>query len=321
MLGIVQAAKSVFMGRTSTPGQTSVNPWGKSSESLTYSTSTATTTSTTIWAEHELLNGPVDGSPLTGAGVNALAQLAWAQLTALPSAALRLPEVLREVAARTLAIPAHRRRTPPAAFVLRVFARLVRAEVDLRSTYLSLLVAAADRDVSDDVHPAFLEVLGQLGHDELRILAVLDHHEPAPLVSVSARLQHGGGSRVELRNFSLLGWRAGCRVEQRTPAYLDNLARLGLVEIRPTRVTDDVRMFQEVEAHPAVVAARAAIEARPAVRVGPLTEAIVADVHYKSMFLTSFGRQFRDVTFYRPRADPGQLAGSIAPAPAVPSGQ
>ena len=121
------------------------------------------------------------------------------------------------------------------------------------------------------------------------------------------RLQHGGGSRVELRHFSLLGERSACQHSDRTPAYLDNLARLGVVEIRPTRVTDDVRMFQPVETHPTIVAARTRIESQPAVRVGPLSEAIVADLNYKSLFLTSFGRQFRDVCFFRPDAPQARM--------------
>jgi hypothetical protein len=253
--------------------------------------------------------GGAAAGPLSGPGWNALAQLAWAQVSGLPGAALSLPELLREMAGRTLAIPAHRRRPPAPALVLRVLGRLVRAEPDMREAYLSLLAAAADRATADGVHPAFIEVIRQLTRDELRILAVLDPVEPAPVLSVSSRLRHGGGSRVELRNFSLLGDRAGCRASGRTPAYLDNLARLGLVELRPTRVTDDVRMFEEVEAHSDVVAARAAIEARPPVRVGPLTEAIVADVSYKSLFLTAFGRQFREVAFYRPQPEPAQLTG------------
>jgi hypothetical protein len=115
-------------------------------------------------------------------------------------------------------------------------------------------------------------------------------------------LRHGGAARVELRHFSLLGTRAGCGNAERTPAYLDNLARLGLIEIRPTRITDDVRMFAELEDHPTVLAARARIEEQPPVRIGPISEPIVVDVQYKSLFLTAFGRQFQSACFFRPDA-------------------
>jgi hypothetical protein len=240
-----------------------------------------------------------DGSPL-----QALARLAWDQVATLPAAAVGVgvgvQDLVRALSERTLAIPAHRRRAPSPLFTFRVMARLVRAEGESREAYLSLLTAAADTASADRVHPAFSDVLGQLDRDELRVLRTLDHEGPFPVVSVSSRLQHGGGSRVELRQFSLLGERASCRHPERTPAYLDNLARLGIVEIRPTRVTDDVRMFGELESHPTVMAARAEIEQRPPVRVGPLSETIVADVNYKSLFLTSFGQQFRDICFHRP---------------------
>jgi hypothetical protein len=241
--------------------------------------------------------------------VNALARLAWGQVSALPSTLRGAPELLRglsvSLAERMLAIPASRRRAPSPTFTVRVISRLVRADGDVRDAYLSLLTAASDSAFADVVHPAFLEVMNQLHRDELRILRTLDHDGPFPVVSVSSRLQHGGGSRVELRHFSLLGDRAGCRHPERTPAYLDNLARLGIIEIRPTRVTDDVRIFEELEKHPAVMAVRDAIEQRPPVRVGPVSEAIVADVNYKSLLVTSFGRQFRDVCFHRSGGMPG----------------
>jgi Abortive infection alpha len=244
--------------------------------------------------------------------LDVLARLAWGQVIALPSALRGAPELLRglssRLAERMLAIPAPRRRVPDPSFTVRVLSRMIRAEDDTRDAYLSLLAAASDSAFADEVHPAFLEVMNQLHRDELRILQTFDHDGPYPVVSVSSRLQHGGGSRVELRHFSLLGERAACRHPERTPAYLDNLARLGLIEIRPTRVTDDLRVFEELESHPAVMAVRATIEQRPAVRVGPVSEAIVADVNYKSLLVTSFGRQFRDVCFHRSDSLPAGAA-------------
>ena len=251
-----------------------------------------------------------------------IARLAWGQVAALPAAIRGAPDLVRglstSVAERLLAIPASRRRAPSPAFTVRVLSRLVRADGgDVRDAYVSLLAAASDSAFADVVHPAFLEVMNQLHRDELRILRTFDHDGPFPVVSVSSRLQHGGGSRVELRHFSLLGKRAGCRNPERTPAYLDNLARLGLIEIRATRVTDDLRVFEDLESYPAVMAVRAAIEQRPPVRVGPVSEAIVADVNYKSLLVTSFGRQFHDVCFHRPGSLPAESAVGAARAPAL----
>src|SRR3954464_3407914 len=176
-----------------------------------------------------------------GAGLRALARVALGPVAALPRTALGLPELLLTIGQRGSAIPPARRRTPNATLALKALAGVVRSAGTVRDSYLSLLTATMDRAVADDVHPAFIDLLGQLSDDELLLLATLGGPGPYPLVSVSSRLRHGGASRVELHHFSLLGERAGCARPDRTPAYLDNLNRLGLVEIRPTRITDDVR--------------------------------------------------------------------------------
>ena len=238
-----------------------------------------------------------------GAGLRALARVALGPVAALPRTALGLPDLLLTLGQRGAAIPAERRRTPNATLALKALAGVVRSAGHLREGYLSLLTATMDRAVADDVHPAFLDLIGQLSDDEMLLLAALGGPGPYPLVSVSSRLRHGGASRVELHHFSLLGERAGCSRPERTPAYLDNLSRLGLVEIRPTRVTDDVRMFHELESHPQVASVRTRIESQPEVRIGPLSEAIVADVQYKSLFVTPFGQQFRAACFFRPDHD------------------
>jgi hypothetical protein len=237
-----------------------------------------------------------------GGGLRTLARVALAPLADVPRTAARLPELLRTLGERGLAIPPERRRTPNAALALRALAGFVRSEAEVRDSYLSVLTATMDRAVADAVHPSFVELLAQLGGDELRMLKSLEGVGSYPVLSLSSRLRHGGASRVELRHFSLLGARAGCEHADRTPAYIDNLARLGLIELRPTRVTDDVRMFQELEAHPTVASARARIEGMPPVQIGPISETIVADFTYKSLSLTAFGRTFRAACSYRPDA-------------------
>ena len=269
----------------------------------------------------DLVVRPRGGGSGTGdvqGGLRTLARVAFAPLAQVPAAAARLPELLRTLGERGLAIPPERRRTPNAGLALRALAGFVRGEGEVRDSYLSVLTATMDRAVADAVHPSFIDVLGQLGGDELRVLGSLEAGTSYPVLSLSSRLRHGGASRIELRHFSVLGARAGCSHADRTPAYLDNLARLGLVELRPTRVTDDVRMFQELEDHPTVTAARTRVEQMPAVQIGPISETIVADFTYKSLSLTAFGRAFRAACFFRADAvgsDGSDVADLVATSP------
>src|SRR3569623_65312 len=227
---------------------------------------------------------PTDSNPgAPGAGLRTLARVALGPAAALPQTALGLPAVLMALGQRGAAIPAVRRQSPNPTLALKALAGIVISEGAVREGYLSLLPATMDRAVADDVHPAFPDLLGQVNEDELLLLRRLEGTGPFPVLSVSSRLRHGGASRVELHHFSLLGHQAGCRRPERTPAYLDNLTRLGFTELRATRVTDDTRMFEELENHPTVAAARDRIEAQPPVRIGPRSETIVADVQNQTL--------------------------------------
>jgi len=234
-----------------------------------------------------------------GAGLRTLARVALGPAVALPQTARGLPALLVALGQRGAAIPPARRQAPNPTLALKALAGIVISDGAVRDGYLSLLTATMDRDVADDVHPAFPDLLGQVNDDELLLLRRLDGMGPFPVLSVCSRLRHGGASHVELHHFSLLGEQAGCRRPERTPAYLDNLTRLGFTELRATRVTDDTRMFQDLENHPTVADARARIESQPAVRIGPLSETIVADIQYHSLFVTPFGQQFRAACFFR----------------------
>jgi hypothetical protein len=240
-----------------------------------------------------------NGDLQMGAGLQALAQLALSPLRYVPDMAARVPGTLRELGERVAAIPGSQRRAPAVAFAAQALAGSVRNDPTLRERYLNLLAAAMDGARADRVHPAFLAVLRQLTSDEVRIISLFQHDGPYPVVTVQSRYKHGGTIATELRHFSLLGELAACAHPERTPLYIDNLCRLGLAELRATRVSDDTRMFRAVEEHPDVVTAVARIDGRtPA--LGRATDVIVSDVQRKGLYVTAFGRQFYEACEYRP---------------------
>jgi hypothetical protein len=239
-------------------------------------------------------------------GLQALAGIALGPLRLVPQAAARVPATLRELGERVAAIPGGRRRAPALAFAAQALTGGVRGDATLRERYLNLLAAAMDGASADRVHPAFLEVLRQLTPDEARIVSLFQHDGPFPVVTVQARYKHGGALGTELRNASLLGEQAACQHPERTPLYIDNLCRLGLTELRPTRLSDDTRVFAALERHPAVLAAAARIEARNPADLGNGNgvDRVVADLQRKSLYVTAFGRQFYEACEYRP--EPGR---------------
>jgi hypothetical protein len=246
-----------------------------------------------------------EGAGGLGGGLGAMAMLAVGPLRELPGIATRVPGTLRDLGERVTAIPGSRRRAPALAFAAQALAGSIRFGSTMRERYLNLLAAAMDDDTAARVHPAFLEVLRQLTPDEVRIISTFQHDGPYPLLTVGARYRFGERLSTELRHFSLLGTQAGCEHPERTPMYVDNLCRLGLVELRPVRIADDTRIFRALEAHPQVQAAVARIEARlPELESAHPNEdggnRVIADVQRTALYVTAFGRQFYEACEYRP---------------------
>ncbi len=242
-----------------------------------------------------------------GGGLSLLARLVTAPFAFAPQAATRIPAVLRELGERRRAIPARRRMAPDPTLALQALKGCFTADEVLRTRYLNLLASAMDRATARQVHPGFLTVLRQLTPDETRIFSRFESDGPYPVLTVQSRPRHGGARHTELRHFSLLGVTAGCEHPGRAPLYLDNLCRLGLTEMRATKLSEDTRMFKPLEQHPEVASLVDGIGKRaPKVdsQDGPSNGSpLVADVQYKYLFVTSFGRQFYEACEYRPEAE------------------
>lgn len=133
---------------------------------------------------------------------------------------------------------------------------------DLRDLYASLLATAMQKDKQALAHPAFAQIIRQLNPDEARLLRVVS--KPHPLIHLhmvakySLQTKPGftrtrSGFQRVLKNFGLLGVEAGCTNSLDIGAYLDNLARLGVIELPEDRhfVTDE--LYRPLEEHPRVV--------------------------------------------------------------------
>jgi abortive infection alpha-like protein len=148
---------------------------------------------------------------------------------------------------------------------------------DLKARGAELLFRSADVWYTEDVHPAFERILGEMAPDEARILRFLAADGPQPTIDVRTGRPFGIGSELIAGGLSMIGLRAGVRDLTRTSAYQNNLFRLGLIwfsreEVAPTR-------YQVVEVQPDVAAAIK--------RAGRLPRIVRRSIH-----LTPFGEDF-----------------------------
>jgi len=125
------------------------------------------------------------------------------------------------------------------------------------------------------VHPAYARILEELAPDEARILRKLALSGPQPIVDV--RTGRPIGSQLVQRGLTMIGTEAGCAHLDRVSAYLDNLARLGLLRISAEPLPDALR-YQVLEVQPEVMDAR---------KRGGHGRTVRRSIH-----LTTFGRDF-----------------------------
>lgn len=116
-------------------------------------------------------------------------------------------------------------------------------EKELIDMFANLLANSMDRKTESLAHPAFVEILKNMSSDEAKIMRFfatdMDSQPIIDLVSVSKTnfldlvsvSQNKKGKQTVFNKFSIIGEKGGCIAVGNTPQYLDNLIRLGLLEV------------------------------------------------------------------------------------------
>lgn len=118
-----------------------------------------------------------------------------------------------------------------------------------------LLSQSTAVDYDESVHPALGSILDQLSPDEARILRLLATEGPQGVIDVYDREYVPPKRWRVARNLTMLGRDAGSRLKQRTPVYLRNLRRLGVVEVVDEPV-ERLKRYEIIEAQTHVEQAR-----------------------------------------------------------------
>lgn len=106
-------------------------------------------------------------------------------------------------------------------------------EYNLKEMYLNLISSSMNRDVANDAHPAFVEVIKQLTSDEAEMLQVY-LCDSAPRVIGRVIYQQRNSSLQIDGNQNILMLQIGTEpyYDKYLPSYVDNWVRLGIVEVR-----------------------------------------------------------------------------------------
>ena len=200
----------------------------------------------------------------------------------------RVAEKLREV-------PKERLRTPepniagPALESLRYTGH----KEDLRELYASLLATAMDSATFAKAHPAFVEIIRQLSSDEAKIVRSLAYSGSRALIDVrNHQVTPPVGGHWVLKYFSMVPYDSACTTPEFGPAYMVNLQRLGLIELRENYILnpqDGVDPYQVLLDHPTIKVLSDKISKEPGHR---------PDIWKGAVQLTPLGQQFCQACVY-----------------------
>ena len=119
---------------------------------------------------------------------------------------------------------------------------------ELREMFTNLLGASMNSETYDE-HPAFVEIIKQLCSDECKMMKYLYADPKMPILKMRMKLDTDGEIDVT-SYFSDICYRSMCEHPSKFPEYLDNLHRLGLVEIFYDRFLAEDKYYEELRTNP-----------------------------------------------------------------------
>ena len=153
---------------------------------------------------------------------------------------------------------------------------------NLRELYASLLAMAMNTQTADKVHPAYVEVIKNLSTEEAILLQSFVAKSQYPKVDIEEKEKNIKGSKTRIRNFTLFHKMDDRLDVNLVPIYLDNLNRLGIIEIIHDSYFVDTSEYQTLESDDSISEFIEEIKARG--KDVEFTKGIIT--------LTSFGRNF-----------------------------
>src|SRR5690625_2729206 len=120
-------------------------------------------------------------------------------------------------------------------------------EENLREMFANLIASSFNEDTSDNTHPSFVEIIKRLNSDEAKILNYIKGRHFPTLHVVSRK---NGSQSPIMMNFSDISFKAKCELPDKIHSYLDNLNRLGLIQLNNEGSLTDKSLYSDLEKHP-----------------------------------------------------------------------
>jgi hypothetical protein len=193
-----------------------------------------------------------------------------------------------KIAGKLKSTPENEIDTPPSNVVVPALQAISYSgdQPELQELFANLVAASMDKSTRKLSHPSFVETIKQLTPDEAKLLNYFLKEQTLPLLTIRNNKQNGSGGHDAVRNFSLLGFKAGCDNPEITPVALDNLGRLGIIHIPKDYHYSDKEVYNELHENKEVKEAILTINLKEN-RKSKIIEGMVQ--------ITDFGEQFINI--------------------------
>lgn len=156
-------------------------------------------------------------------------------------------------------------------------------DTNLRELYANLLANSMDKNTVHKAHPGFVEILKNLSGDEAIILQAFINTQRFPLIDINATVKDSPNYTVMIVNFSHFNKVVSIARPDLIPSYLDNLVRLGILEIPSGIYMVGENIYEPLENDEGLNSIKETIEKQ-------MDKKVTFD--RKQIRTTTFGRQF-----------------------------
>lgn len=126
-------------------------------------------------------------------------------------------------------------------------------EETLQEMFANLIANSLDSKTAIEAHPSFVDIIKNLSSDEGLILKLFSHPmNQYPVIDVQLKKKGGREYNTIIKNYSSLAIKASCKHPQLAPNYLDNLCRLGLLDIPSGVKLNRPELYDQLEKTPII---------------------------------------------------------------------
>jgi len=131
----------------------------------------------------------------------------------------------------------------------------------LSELYANLLATSMDSETARTAHPGFVEIIRNLSSDEAKLLSYLINVGAQPIVDIRQEDKTGNSGITISECVTTLGYDASLEHRDLIPTYLNNLERLGLIEMPRGRFLTTEGVYDRILNDPSVKELEAKINA------------------------------------------------------------